>query len=126
MTLILTVVIPTVLQILDKYYNHYYNKEPYHTSVLSGEGWVQEPLNGHPKHIHTQLGVDKEVFLALRVELQAAGHTDSRNGVSLDEQLAIFLYTCVTGLTVQHVGERFQWANATISQYVFFRPISFY
>ena len=72
LTLILTVVIPTMLQILDKYYNYYYNKGPYHTSILSGEGWVQELLNGHPKHIHTQLGVYKEVFLALRAELQAA------------------------------------------------------
>ena len=120
MTLILTVIIPTMLQILNKYYNCYYNKEPYHTSILSGEGWVQELLNGHSKCIHTQLGVDKKVFLALRAELWAAGHTDSCNGVSLDEQLAIFIYTCVTGLTVWHVGERFQQANATISQYVFF------
>ena len=74
---------------------------------------MQELLNGHPKCIHTQLGVDKEVFLALRVEIWAAGHTDSHNGVSLDEQLAIFLYTCVTGITVWYVGEWFQRVNAT-------------
>ena len=34
--------------------------------------------------------------------------------ISLEEQLAIFLYTSVTGLTVQHVGKRFQQSNATI------------
>ncbi|KAF9219217.1 hypothetical protein BS17DRAFT_718269 [Gyrodon lividus] len=32
----------------------------------------------------------------------------SCNGVSVQEQLGIFLYTCVTGLTSCHVGERFQ------------------
>ncbi|KAF8656504.1 hypothetical protein AX14_008057 [Amanita brunnescens Koide BX004] len=70
MTLILTIVIPTVLQVLDKYYNRYYNKEPYHTSILSGQAWVEELLNGHPEW-----------------------------------------------LTVWHVGECFQRANATIAYY---------
>lgn len=115
MTLILTFVIPTVLQVLDKYHNQYYNKEPYHTSILSGQAWVEELLDGHPERIRTELGVHKNVFRALRAELRATGHTDSRNGVTLEEQLAIFLYMCVTGLTVRHVGERFQRANATIA-----------
>ncbi|KAL1944221.1 hypothetical protein VTO73DRAFT_3406 [Trametes versicolor] len=35
----------------------------------------------------------------------------------LEEQLAIFLYTCRTGLSTRHVGERFQRANATITKY---------
>jgi hypothetical protein len=43
------------------------------------------------------------------------GHTNSRH-VSLEEQLSIFLYTCVTGLAVRHVGERFQRSNDTISR----------
>jgi hypothetical protein len=34
-----------------------FNKTPYHTSILTGEGWVLELLNGHPKQIHTELGV---------------------------------------------------------------------
>ena len=115
MTLILTIVIPTVLQVLDQYRNRYYNKEPYHTSILSGQAWVEELLNGHPERIRTEFGVHRHVFLALRAELRAAGYTDSRNGVTLEEQLGIFLYTCVTGLTVRHVGEHFQRANATIA-----------
>jgi hypothetical protein len=36
----------------------------------------------------------------------------------LEEQLAIFLYACVTGLSVRHLGERFQRSNDTISKYV--------
>ncbi|KIN97277.1 hypothetical protein M404DRAFT_135861, partial [Pisolithus tinctorius Marx 270] len=44
------------------------------------------------------------------------GHSNSKF-VTLEEQLAIFLYTCVTGLTVRHVGEHFQWSNDTISRY---------
>ena len=82
-------------------------KEPYHTSILLGYTWVQELLNGHPEHIHTEPGVHKEVFYALIEELQSMGHGDTRY-VTLEEQLIIFLYISVTGLTIHHVGEQFQ------------------
>ena len=82
----------------------YHMKEPYHTSILLGYTWVQELLNGHPEHIHTELGVHKEVFYALIEELQSMGHGDTRY-VTLEEQLTIFLYISVTGLTIHHVGE---------------------
>ena len=85
---------------------------PSHTSVLSGYHWLLELLTGHPERI---LGVHKEVFLQLVYELRTMGHSDSKS-VMLEEQVAIFLYTCVTGLTIRHVGERFQCLNNTISR----------
>ncbi|KAJ7081525.1 hypothetical protein C8R44DRAFT_527075, partial [Mycena epipterygia] len=45
-----------------------------------------------------------------------SGLTHSKH-VTLEEQVAIFLYTCVTGLSIRHVGERFQRSNETISKY---------
>ena len=85
----------------------YHMKEPYHTSILSGYAWVQELLNGHPEHICTEFGLHKEVFYALIEVLQLMGHGDTRY-VALEEQLAIFLYMSITGLTICHVGEQFQ------------------
>jgi len=73
--------------------------KPYHISVLSGEGWVLELLTGHPEHIHNELGMHAEIFDCLISTLRGYGHTNSRS-VSLEEQLVIFLYTCVTGLPV--------------------------
>ena len=102
-TLQLTLLMPTLMRLIFRYHM----KEPYHTSLLSGYAWVQELLNGHPECIRTELGVHKEVFYALIEELQSMGHRDSKY-VTLEEQLAIFLYTSVTGLTIHHVGERFQ------------------
>jgi hypothetical protein len=109
--ILLTIIIPKVIQVISALYV----KQPYHTSILSGEGWVQELLNGHPNRIRCELGVTKDVFNQLICELQSMGHTRSRY-VSLEEQLAIFLYTSVTGLTIRHVGERFQRSNGTISK----------
>ncbi|KAJ7132570.1 hypothetical protein C8R44DRAFT_731227 [Mycena epipterygia] len=84
-----------------------YWKQEYHTSALSGRGWVNELLVGHPKRIKTELA-----------QLQGlCGLADSKN-VTLEEQVAIFLYICVTGMSTRNVGERFQRSNETVSKYV--------
>ena len=92
-----------------------YDPMPYHTSALTGAMWVLELLEGHPERIRCELGVHKHVFLFLISYLQQIGVQHSRN-VFLEEQLAIFLYRCVTGLSIRHVGERFQRSNDTISK----------
>jgi hypothetical protein len=97
---------------------HYW-KQPYHTSALTGAAWVKELMYGHPDRIWTVLGMRLHVFVALVLELRlVCGLGDSRY-VTLEEQVAIFLYTCVTGLSIRHVGERFQRSNETISKYVY-------
>lgn len=106
----------------------FYNKTPYHTSALSSHAWVQELINGHPERIKCELGMSLFVFQALIKALRTVGLQDTRS-ITLKEYLAIFLYTCVTGLSIWHVGERFQHANATISKYVlhiYRREISHY
>ena len=89
--------------------------QAYHTSMLTGEGWVRELLAGHPECICCELGVHSHVFLELIKELHRLGHSRSKY-VSLEEQLAIYLYICVTGVTIRHAGERFQRSNKTISR----------
>ncbi|KIM65146.1 hypothetical protein SCLCIDRAFT_48308, partial [Scleroderma citrinum Foug A] len=44
--------------------------------------------------------------------------------MSVEEQLGIFLYTCVTGLSSRHVAERFQHSTDMITKY--FKEILFY
>ena len=114
---IATVFISLIMQHTLAYAMRLYDKIPYHTSALTGEMWVLELINGHPERIRNVLGVHKDVFLSLRDDLQQFGHRNSKF-VSLEEQLAIFLYTCVTGLSIRHVSERFQRATETTSQYV--------
>lgn len=87
----------------------------YHTLILTGQGWVLELMNGHPECMHTKLGVRVHIFHCLVVTLQKAGMGPSKH-LSLEEKLAIFLYASVTGLSIQHLGERFQQSNETISK----------
>jgi hypothetical protein len=88
---------------------------PYHTSLLSGEGWIQELMSGHPNRIRTELRMHAHVFQNLVTVLRTCGLVPSGR-LSCEEQITIFLYTSVTGLAVRHVGERFQCSNDTISK----------
>ena len=92
-----------------------YHNQPYHDSALSGQAWVEELKSGHPDRIHHELGVWLYVFYHLIAELELQGFTTSWNGVTVDEQLAIFLYTYRTGLSVWHMGEHFQCSNETVA-----------
>jgi hypothetical protein len=96
-----------------------YDKTPYHDSAFTGANWVLELLNGHPERIRNELGVHKHVFWDLIKALNRHGITSSKH-VYIEEQLAIFLYTCVTGLSLRHVSERFQRANETTSKFVLY------
>ena len=111
---IAAIFIALVMKEVISYGTSTYDKTPYHTSALTGEMWVTELLCGHPERIRNELGVHKHVFLSLCTDLCRYGHRDSKT-LSLEEQLAIFLYMCVTGLSIQHVSKRFQHATDTTS-----------
>jgi hypothetical protein len=96
-------------------------KEDLHTSALTGRAWLNELLTGHPEHIYIAMGMRRHVFLALVFQIRALGYMENQQSrIELDESLAIFLYTCVTGLAIDHVAERFQHSHTTISQSVYF------
>lgn len=39
-----------------------FDKTPQHTSKLTGQGWVDELMNGHSRRFYNQLGLHKHVF----------------------------------------------------------------
>ena len=114
-TLLVSIILAATTAILESYSRK--EPEPYHTSILTGDAWVVELLTGHPERIRCELGIHRHVFLELIFVLHELGHSNSKY-VSLEEQLAIFLYASVTGLTIRHIGERFQRSNETISRWV--------
>lgn len=90
--------------------------EPKHTSLLTGQLWLEELLTGHPARFQEQLGLAHHVFRKLSQVLQEShGLRDSRH-VSADEQLAIFLHFARTGLSSRMLQERFQRSGDTISK----------
>ncbi|PPQ83046.1 hypothetical protein CVT26_012197 [Gymnopilus dilepis] len=86
-------------------YRRRYDPEPYHTSILSGEEWVQDLQDGHKDRIKDNLGVQKHVFRQLKTELCTKGGLRRRRRVSNDEQIAVFLYQLTTNLSVRKTAE---------------------
>ncbi|KAJ7718146.1 hypothetical protein B0H16DRAFT_1337583 [Mycena metata] len=84
------------------YGSSWYWAQPYHTLKLTGQQWDEELMHGHPKRIYNELGMQLHVFVTLLIELQGLGYSNLKY-VSLEEQLAIFLYICRTGLGCRHV-----------------------
>ena len=115
----LLILLSTIMIQLVYYYNLLFLTPtapiPFHTSTLTGKAWVLELLNGHPDRMWISLGVLVEVFQQLVDMLtQHCSFTHSHNGIYVEEQLAHFLYTAVTGLSSWHVSEHFQRSNETI------------
>ncbi|KAJ3818468.1 hypothetical protein EV361DRAFT_773274, partial [Lentinula raphanica] len=50
------------------------NPEPYHTSTLTGEAWVEELRKGHTERMKNNLGVARHVFKKLESELRKEGN----------------------------------------------------
>ncbi|KAJ7439149.1 hypothetical protein B0H11DRAFT_1984461, partial [Mycena galericulata] len=47
------------------YGSSWYWAQPYHTSKLTGQEWVEELMRGHPERIYNELGVHLHVFIML-------------------------------------------------------------
>ena len=89
---------------------------PKHTSILTGQKWINELLAGHPERFKEQFGIDKTIFRALLHYLQSHSHLSDSKHITATEQLAIFLYMAVSGATNRLLQERFQRSRDTISK----------
>ena len=60
-----------------------YNQEAYHTSILSGEQWVEDMAAGHQDKLKDNFGINKHVFCQLRKELVEKGGLRARQYVGI-------------------------------------------
>lgn len=94
---------------------------PMHTSVLSGQAWLDELITGHHRRFQDAFGMAKHVFLQLTIELQLFHGLRPSKHVSANEKLATFLHMARTGSNTRMLQERFQRSGETISKYEVFR-----
>jgi len=76
-----------------------FEKTPFHTSILSGEQWVKELLDGHDERFYNEMGMHQTVFKDLLALLKADGGLSDSRYVTAQEQLATFLYYAHWGLS---------------------------
>ena len=91
-------------------------KRPLHTSLLSGEQWVKELLDGHDERFYNGMGMHQPIFRKILALLKINGGLCDSRYVTAREQLAIFLHYARRGLSNRALQERFQRSGDTISK----------
>jgi DDE superfamily endonuclease len=92
--------------------------QPMHTSSLSGHAYIQELLNsGNSIRIQRVLRMKPEVFQFLCKELQDKGGLTPTQFITVEEQVAMFLFTVARCASNRDVQERFQHSGETVSRY---------
>lgn len=97
-------------------YASHFEKVPQHTSILSGQQWVDELIEGHPGRFKNEMGMNKRVFNKLLEVLKEYGGLNDTRYVSAEEQLAIFLHFAHRALSNRGLQEHFQRSGDTISK----------
>ena len=111
-----------IMGVISEYIEKYIHKIPCRTLKLTGELWVQDVLNGHPRRYQEQFRMSASIFLSL--EKWISTHTEIRNlrkheGISIMQKLAIFLWITGHGASNRDAQEQFQHSGETISRYIF-------
>ena len=91
---------------------------PMCTSTRSGHQYIHEVMNcGNPKRIQEVLRMKLEVFQFLCSELKSKGGLAPSRFMTVEEQVAMFLWTVARAASNCDVQEHFQHSGETISRY---------
>ena len=69
-----------------------FDEVPQHTSILSGQQWIDELIDGHDSQFYNEMDMQKHIFWNLLTKLQRNSGLGDTKHVSSEEQLAIFLH----------------------------------
>lgn len=99
------------------YYVKYIYKEPCYTSFRTGNIFIQEILNGHETRCYRDFRLNKSVFLELCKDLVDNYGLQDTRGMSIYEQVGMFLMVCGHGCGNRLVQEVFQHSGETIHRH---------
>ncbi|XP_066160728.1 uncharacterized protein [Oryza sativa Japonica Group] len=93
------------------------SRKPMHTSKLSGACRVNEILTGHQSLSKRNFRMEVNVFRALVDKLREKQLLADARDVSVEEQVAIFLYALAKNASNETLQDQFQHSGQTISKY---------
>ena len=93
------------------------SKLPCRTRPFSGHQLITDILSGHPDRGYDHFRMTNTMFFKLEELLVSRGLVTGTRNVSVQEQLAIFLYGIGHGVTNRVMAETFQHSGETISRH---------
>lgn len=86
------------------------------TSILTGEMWMKEVINGHPIRCVNAFRMEPQLFLRLCKDLSLNYGLKASSNMPIFEKVGIFLYAIAQGASNRVLGERFQRSGDSISR----------
>ncbi|XP_020407825.1 putative nuclease HARBI1 [Zea mays] len=102
------VILPAIIPYLSE------EKRPIHTSSLTGAKKVKEILEGHESWCKSEFRMEKEIFKATSNFLRRENLLRDTRGVSVEEQLGMFMYMISHNASNQMLQKAFQHSGETI------------
>jgi len=88
-----------------------------HDSILTGEQYVSEVLKGHEISCKREFRMEKVIFHKLVDCLREKNLLRDTRGVTVEEQVAIFIYAISKNASNRDLQWRFQHSSETISRH---------
>jgi hypothetical protein len=89
-----------------------------HTSILTGKKHVEELFHGLRVRARREFRMEKEIFYKLVEVLRDGNLLANSREISIEEQLAMFLFCLSTNASNRTIQERFQHSGETVSRYL--------
>ena len=102
------VLVPTLLSCL------YDEKRPVHTSALTVAKKVKEILEGHESWCRVEFRMEPEIFRATSDFLRREGLMHDTRGVTVEEQLGMFMYMISHNASNLKLQKAFQHSGETV------------
>ncbi|XP_012846400.1 PREDICTED: uncharacterized protein LOC105966388 [Erythranthe guttata] len=99
------------------YYQNYVHKIPCRTSIRTGHRCLEEILNGHEVRCYQAFRLSRSVFMDFCHELAHKYGLRPTRGMSLYEEVGVFLVTCAHGVDNRLLQELFNHSGETISRH---------
>jgi hypothetical protein len=102
------VILPAIIPYLSE------EKEPIHTSSLTGAKKVREILEGHESWCKSEFRMDSAIFKTTSNFLRRENLLRDTRGVTIEEQLGMFMYMISHNASNQMLQKAFQHSGETI------------
>lgn len=100
------------------YYSEMYiHKQPCHTSIRSGSQLIHEILTGNETRCYQDFRMYKSTFYNLCADLVHRYGLVCTSGMSVYEEVGMFLMTCAHGVGNRLIQEMFNHSSETISRH---------
>nr|XP_020165865.1 putative nuclease HARBI1 [Aegilops tauschii subsp. strangulata]XP_045087833.1 putative nuclease HARBI1 [Aegilops tauschii subsp. strangulata] len=93
-------------------------KIPYNTSILTGAKYIREILDGHPQRCPDILRMESHIFQALCDHLRSKNLLRNSRGVSVGEQLGMFMYMLSRNASYGTLIDRFQHSPEIVHRHI--------